>query len=73
MKHSKLVTLAIAFLLVLSLCPQSGDGRSCKLPRSPKRSRPSSTGSARPEAVEKFGQISDMIWEYAELGLQEFN
>ena len=28
---------------------------------------------SRPEAVEKFGRISDRIWEYAELGLQEFN
>jgi aminobenzoyl-glutamate utilization protein B len=27
---------------------------------------------SRPEAVEKFGRISDAIWEYAELGLQEF-
>ena len=28
---------------------------------------------SRPEAVEKFGRISDTIWEYAELGLQEFS
>ena len=28
---------------------------------------------ARPETVEKFGRISDAIWEYAELGLQEVN
>jgi len=27
----------------------------------------------RDETVEKFGKISDHIWEYAELGLQEFN
>ena len=27
---------------------------------------------ARPETVERFGKISDAIWEYAELGLQEF-
>jgi aminobenzoyl-glutamate utilization protein B len=27
---------------------------------------------SRPEAMEKFGKISDAIWEYAELGLQEF-
>lgn len=26
----------------------------------------------RPETVEKFGKISDAIWKYAELGLQEF-
>jgi len=26
----------------------------------------------RPETVERFGKISDAIWEYAELGLQEF-
>lgn len=27
---------------------------------------------SQPEAVEKFGKISDTIWEYAELGMQEF-
>jgi aminobenzoyl-glutamate utilization protein B len=27
---------------------------------------------SRPEALESFGRISDSIWEYAELGLQEF-
>jgi aminobenzoyl-glutamate utilization protein B len=27
----------------------------------------------RPETVERFGRISDAIWSYAELGLQEFN
>jgi amidohydrolase len=27
---------------------------------------------SRPEVVEKFGRISDAIWGYAELGLQEF-
>jgi len=27
---------------------------------------------SKPETVERFGKISDAIWEYAELGLQEF-
>ncbi len=27
---------------------------------------------SRPEAVEQFGKISDTIWSYAELGLQEY-
>jgi len=27
---------------------------------------------AKPETVERFGRISDAIWSYAELGLQEF-
>ena len=27
---------------------------------------------SHPEIVEKFGKISDAIWEYAELGMQEF-
>jgi aminobenzoyl-glutamate utilization protein B len=27
---------------------------------------------SRPETVERFGRISDAIWSYAELGLQEF-
>ena len=28
---------------------------------------------AQPQLVEKFGKISDAIWSYAELGMQEFN
>ena len=28
---------------------------------------------AQPSTVERFGEISDAIWSYAELGLQEFN
>ncbi|MGB7294892.1 MAG: amidohydrolase [Candidatus Aminicenantales bacterium] len=27
---------------------------------------------SQPEVIEKFGRISDAIWEYAELGMQEF-
>jgi len=27
---------------------------------------------ARPEVVERFGKVADAIWDYAELGLQEF-
>ena len=27
---------------------------------------------SQPEIIEKFGKISDAIWEYAELGMQEF-
>ncbi len=27
---------------------------------------------SRPEVVEKFGRVSDAIWSYAELGMQEF-
>jgi aminobenzoyl-glutamate utilization protein B len=27
---------------------------------------------SQPEVIEKFGKISDTIWEYAELGMQEF-
>jgi hypothetical protein len=28
---------------------------------------------AQPQVVERFGRISDAIWSYAELGMQEFN
>jgi len=72
MKHSKLVTLAIAFLLVLSLVPNPATGAPAK-PKISKEKQAVLDWLARPEAVEKFGQISDKIWEYAELGLQEFN
>ena len=72
MKHSKLVTLAIAFLLVLSLVPDPATGAPAKV-KIAKEKQTVLDWLARPETVEKFGQISDRIWEYAELGLQEFN
>ncbi len=72
MKHSKLVTLAIAFLLVLSLVPNPATGAPAK-PKISIEKQAVLDWLARPEAVEKFGRISDKIWEYAELGLQEFN
>jgi aminobenzoyl-glutamate utilization protein B len=72
MKHSKLVTLAIALLLVLSLVPNPATGAPAK-PKISIEKQAVLDWLARPEAVEKFGQISDKIWEYAELGLQEFN
>ncbi|MGZ5479597.1 MAG: amidohydrolase [Candidatus Aminicenantales bacterium] len=72
MKNSKLVTLAIAFLLVLSLVPNPATGAPAK-PKISIEKKAVLDWLARPEAVEKFGRISDKIWEYAELGLQEFN
>jgi len=60
----------VLFLIVLFVVVQSG------LPapkvKIPKEKQFVLDWLARPETVERFGKISDAIWEYAELGLQEF-
>jgi len=60
----------VLFLIVLFVVVQSG------LPapkvKIPKEKQFVLDWLARPESVERFGKISDAIWEYAELGLQEF-
>jgi aminobenzoyl-glutamate utilization protein B len=73
MKHPK---RALCFFLVLALVsaigPAAGQAAKAKI-KVAKEKQLVLDWLARPEAVEKFGRISDAIWEYAELGLQEFN
>ena len=79
MKHSARVSgsLILVFLTVVALAAapspaEAGPGAPAK-PKVSKEKQAVLDWLARPETVEKFGKISDKIWEYAELGLQEFN
>jgi len=69
---NRIVVLALALALVLSLAPGPAAGAPAKI-KIAKEKQAVLDWLARPEAVEEFGKISDRIWEYAELGLQEFN
>src|SRR5512143_1772478 len=68
---NRLVMLSLVLLLVLGLASSAADGAPAK-PKVAKEKQAVLDWLARPETVEKFGRISDAIWEYAELGLQEF-
>jgi aminobenzoyl-glutamate utilization protein B len=68
---SKLVPAALVVLLVLALAAGPADGAPAK-PRIAKEKQTVLDWLSRPETVETFGRISDTIWGYAELGLQEF-
>ncbi|MCX6568583.1 MAG: amidohydrolase [Candidatus Aminicenantes bacterium] len=63
--------LAIVFTLVLGLAagPAAGVPAKAKIA---KEKQLVLDWLSKPETVEKFGKISDTIWEKAELGLQEF-
>lgn len=72
------VALSIALLLALALAPgpAAAGAASAGAPAKVKIAKEKATALdwlARPETVETFGRISDAIWRYAELGLQEFN
>ncbi|MCJ7580812.1 MAG: amidohydrolase [Candidatus Aminicenantes bacterium] len=66
MKKS-LVFFTIAWLVFFMLClPTFGAQK-----KMPKQKQLALDWLSQPEIVEKFGKISDAIWSYAELGLQE--
>jgi aminobenzoyl-glutamate utilization protein B len=58
---------AVGFILALHLSAQSAPA-----PEVPPEKQLVLDWLAQPQTVEKFGGISDAIWSYAELGLQEF-
>ena len=68
----KLVPISLIVLTVVSLVPGPAAGAPAK-PKIAKEKQAVLDWLGRPETVEKFGRISDEIWKYAELGLQEFN
>jgi len=73
MKHLRReLTLILVLVLVMASGPAAGRTSESKLKIS-KEKQTVLDWLARPETVEKFGKISDAIWEYAELGLLEFN
>ncbi len=70
-RHQFLLS-ALVFSLVLGLAsgpPAAGAAAKTKIA---KEKQLVLDWLSKPETVEKFGKISDAIWEYAELGLQEF-
>ncbi len=71
------VALSISLLLVLALASgpaaASGAAPAKAKVKIAKEKQTALDWLARPETVEKFGRISDAVWQYAELGLQEFN
>jgi aminobenzoyl-glutamate utilization protein B len=68
----RLIPLALVALLVIGLPSGPAAGAPAKV-RIAKEKQAVLDWLSRPETVEEFGRISDRIWEYAELGLQEFN
>ncbi len=68
----KLGPIALIVLLALTLVPGPASGAAAKA-KIAKEKQFVLDWLGRAEAVEKFGRVSDAIWEYAELGLQEFN
>ena len=62
---------ALVFGLVLGLISGPASGAAAK-PKIAKEKQLVLDWLGKPETVEKFGKISDAIWSYAELGLQEF-
>jgi aminobenzoyl-glutamate utilization protein B len=69
---NRLVILSLILALILSLGPGPAAGATAK-PKIAKEKQAVLDWLSRPETVEKFGRISDQIWKYAELGLQEFD
>jgi len=69
--RSPLLVLAVVFGLVLGLSSGPAAGAAAKT-KIAKEKQLVLDWLGKPETVEKFGKISDAIWEYAELGLQEF-
>ncbi len=75
MKHHRPSLVLIPVLvLALVLLPSSstGQGPAKGKVKIEKEKQTVLDWLSRPETVARFGRISDAIWEYAELGLQEF-
>src|SRR4030065_1171247 len=70
MRNSSIAS-SLSLLLILALIPGPAAGAAAK-PKIAKEKQLALDWLSRPETVEVFGGISDSIWEYAELGLQEF-
>ncbi len=70
--RNRIVAFSVSLFLILALVPGPAAGAPAK-PKVAKEKQAVLDWLGRPDTVEKFGRISDKIWEYAELGLQEFN
>jgi aminobenzoyl-glutamate utilization protein B len=67
MLMKKMIRIAYLFLVPVSLMAQTAENQQV----SPEKQFVLET-LGQPEMIEKFGRISDAIWSYAELGLQEY-
>ena len=70
--RNRIVALSVSLFLILALIPGPASGQAAKV-KIAKEKQYVLDWLGRAETVESFGKISDRIWEYAELGLQEFN
>jgi aminobenzoyl-glutamate utilization protein B len=68
---NRIIAISVAFVLVLGLASGPAAGAPAK-PKIAKEKQAVLDWLSRPGTVETFGKISDSIWGYAELGLQEF-
>jgi aminobenzoyl-glutamate utilization protein B len=72
--RKSIVAAALAVVLVLTLVPGPAAAQAAKgKAKIAKEKQSVLDWLGRAETVEKFGRISDTIWGYAELGLQEFD
>jgi aminobenzoyl-glutamate utilization protein B len=60
------------FITVVAILIFSLSGQSLAAKKIPKEKKFALEWLSKPQVVEKFGKISDSIWSYAELGLQEY-
>ncbi len=67
---ARLVLFPVLAAAILLAAP--APSRAAKRPKIPPEKRLVLDALSRAETVEKFGRLSDAIWDYAELGLQEF-
>ncbi len=73
MKHPRLI-LIISFSLIIALLPSAAQEKIIEIPAAKlyKEKKTALGYLEEKSTIEKFGKISDKIWGYAELGLQEF-
>ena len=69
--RNRALVFAVALALVVALVPGPAAGAAAK-PKIAKEKQFVLDWLSQAETVEKFGRISDAIWSYAELGLQEY-
>ena len=73
MKNLRIIpTLLLLFAGIVSLNGQSANTIEVKKAKNYKAKKEALEYLSLPETIEKYGKISDRIWTYAELGMQEF-
>jgi aminobenzoyl-glutamate utilization protein B len=70
--RSKTSKKSFMFIIFATILIFSLSGQSLAAKKTPKEKKLAVDWLSQPQIVEKFGKISDAIWSYAELGLQEY-